>query len=84
MTFKKEKLEKLDGIVYVTWTEETDRPNPFKVEASKKGVRFLGEMHSEIFTQAELQDLAMAVDEAWREHLKLKSTIIMQANENMI
>lgn len=79
ITFKKEKTEKLDGVVYTTWTEVTDRANPFKVEASKKGVRFLGEMASEIFGEKDLNNFAAAVAEAWKEHNSLKATIIMQS-----
>lgn len=82
MKFKMTKTSNLSGDTEVTFTDVSPEasPLPFKVYASKKGIRFEG-TSGYIWDLSALEDFASLISSAWQEHEKLlKSQIEITKN----
>lgn len=74
MKFLREKVSALSGETEIRFTETCegeDKPfPPFRVVASKPGIRFEGKSMP-VTSMEELQDLAKVVSDAWAAHRSL-------------
>jgi hypothetical protein len=73
--FLKTKYSALDGFTTVSFEEQSEVENKFKVMASQKGIWFEGRLEKKISSMGELQDWAKLVSMAWAEHSKLMPKI---------
>ena len=71
MKFEKKKVDRLDqpGQVKIVYTCEK-----FTMTADSMGVSFSGESPA-LTNQDELQNFALFVSEAWKDHAKLKKAV---------
>lgn len=77
MKFNEEKKPGLMGLTIVlTEIKAVQDPEiePFQIQADKMGIRFSGK--SNYLESGDLQDLAKAIDRAWRAHLVAKPKIL--------
>lgn len=73
--FVRTRFEGVDGKITVSFTENTERVDPFTVTISKSGMKFSGVLEKEIASEAELQDFAKFISDAWVEARKLAPKI---------
>lgn len=70
--FNLSKQDGLDGKTHVrfTWLDPDSSKQPFYIDVTSAGMTFHGESPL-VCTEADLQDFAMLVSDAWQEHRKL-------------
>jgi hypothetical protein len=79
MTFKREKFSALDGLTTVTRTEENNKLSPFTIIANQRGINFKGTLALEISNRKQLEQLAEAIGDSWKDHELLVPKVAMHS-----